>query len=105
LLHLSIFSPRPEFCVSFLYFFYIWFCCLIASNQFNLVFIPFADLLFCFRFFLESFETFPATKNNMSPAIVQAGAGSASKDVKKESATARLLGSGMFALGLETHDQ
>ena len=31
----------------------------------------------------------------MSPAIVQAGAGSASKDVKKESATARLLGSGM----------
>jgi hypothetical protein len=41
----------------------------------------------------------------MSPAIVQAGAGSASKDVKKESATARLLGSGMFALGLETHDQ
>ncbi|PLB39198.1 putative mitochondrial GTP/GDP transporter Ggc1 [Aspergillus candidus] len=30
----------------------------------------------------------------MSPAIVQAGAGSASKDVKKESAVARLLGSG-----------
>ncbi|KAJ5136949.1 mitochondrial carrier protein [Penicillium atrosanguineum] len=30
----------------------------------------------------------------MSPAIVQAGAGAASKDVKKESATARLLGSG-----------
>ncbi|GAQ11063.1 mitochondrial GTP/GDP carrier protein 1 [Aspergillus lentulus] len=30
----------------------------------------------------------------MSPAIVQAGAGSASKDVKRESATARLLGSG-----------
>lgn len=31
----------------------------------------------------------------MSPAIAQAGAGAASKDVKKESATARLLGSGM----------
>lgn len=30
----------------------------------------------------------------MSPAIAQAG--SASKDVKKESATARLLGSGKF---------
>jgi hypothetical protein len=30
---------------------------------------------------------------NMSPAIA-AGAGAASKDVKKESATARLLGSG-----------
>ena len=31
----------------------------------------------------------------MSPAIAQTGAGAASKDVKKESATARLLGSGM----------
>jgi hypothetical protein len=31
----------------------------------------------------------------MSP-IAQAGAGAASKDVKKESATARLLGSGMM---------
>lgn len=30
----------------------------------------------------------------MSPALVPAGAGAASKDVKKESATARLLGSG-----------
>ncbi|PYH92014.1 mitochondrial carrier [Aspergillus ellipticus CBS 707.79] len=30
----------------------------------------------------------------MSPAIAQAGAGSAAKDVKRESATARLLGSG-----------
>jgi hypothetical protein len=33
----------------------------------------------------------------MSPAIAQAGAGSATKDVKKESAIARLLGSGMLA--------
>lgn len=31
----------------------------------------------------------------MSPALAQAGAGAASSDVKKESATARLLGSGM----------
>lgn len=31
----------------------------------------------------------------MSPAMAQAGAGSAAKDVKRESATARLLGSGM----------
>lgn len=31
---------------------------------------------------------------NMSPALAHAGAGAASKDVKKESATARLLGSG-----------
>lgn len=36
----------------------------------------------------------PQTKSTMSPAIVQAGAGAASKDAKKESATARLLGSG-----------
>lgn len=31
----------------------------------------------------------------MSPAVVQVGAGSAAKDVKRESGTARLLGSGM----------
>lgn len=30
----------------------------------------------------------------MSPAVAQVGAGSAAKDVKKESGTARLLGSG-----------
>lgn len=41
----------------------------------------------------------------MSPAIVQAGAGAASKDVKKESATARLLGSGKMVSPMEwTHD-
>jgi hypothetical protein len=31
---------------------------------------------------------------DMSPALAQAGAGSAAKDVKRESAIARLLGSG-----------
>ena len=34
----------------------------------------------------------------MSPAVAQASHGSASKDVKKESATARLLGSGISPL-------
>jgi hypothetical protein len=32
----------------------------------------------------------------MSPAVVQIGAGSAAKDVKRESGTARLLGSGKY---------
>lgn len=36
----------------------------------------------------------PKINSTMSPAIAQAGAGAASKDAKKESATARLLGSG-----------
>ena len=34
----------------------------------------------------------------MAPAVVQAAANSAAKDFKKESATARLLGSGMLLL-------
>lgn len=41
----------------------------------------------------------------MSPAPVPAGAGAASKDVKKESATARLLGSGSCATTMGTRDQ
>jgi hypothetical protein len=60
------------------------------------------SVLFLALFFSNLFGSFPATtKNKMSPAIVQAGAGSASKDVKRESATARLLGSGMCALNWE----
>lgn len=43
-----------------------------------------------FGFFLQ---VSPPSQPKMSPAIAHAGA-AASKDVKKESATARLLGSG-----------
>jgi hypothetical protein len=53
-----------------------------------------------FPFFLSFFPFSRSSQldrqgKKMSPTLAQVGSGSAAKDVKRESATARLLGSGM----------
>jgi hypothetical protein len=67
----------------------------VASDPFVFPVDLFVNLIHLLIFSLLFASWAQEQPETMSPAVAQIGAGSAAKDVKRESGTARLLGSGM----------